>query len=125
MTALTGRALDLACATALGWTLEVGTGWWFPPKPDAYDSGRAELWVPKYSEDAATQPEMLAWLRQRGCLLEMFEIPEGDDDELVVWRVQGWIRSCSDSSLDVRGETLNQAIARLVVAVAAAREAKP
>lgn len=116
MSGLQGRALDEAVARAMGYgTRKLREGLWLL----ADSMGVA---IPAYSTDAATLAEMLDWLTDFGTLRisaniyrhpDVFEIDLNPFDGVEV-----------DVGHSERGETLNEAVARLVVAVAAAKVVK-
>lgn len=109
---LHGRALDEACARAMGWTFIT-----YPdgPCPDVkhwkspvWDKPSDIHWRPcrPFSDCAETLPEMLAWLTDR---IGFVRIDVSKNNVTVA----------DDESLLCFGPTLNEAVARLVVAVAA------
>lgn len=108
MTAPHGRALDEACARAMGWQ-DLGSLYWC-------QGNRFSEGAPHYSTDPATQAEMIAWL----------------DAHLSDWCIQHVQGDTFDMQGDAFGSevnaiecaTINEALARLVVAVAES-EAKP
>jgi hypothetical protein len=116
---LEGRALDEACARAMGWTtVECGpadTRWHSP-------AGPWQWWPPRFSEDAATLPEMLAWIATLEGLDEigMHTFPGYGDYK---WVAEISAIDDGEQRREIQGEgsTLQAAVARLVVAVAKAR----
>lgn len=130
---LTGRALDEAAAVAMGWTKPSTRGrcdvcgW--PIVPD----GEQGCWASNcsmryrdsnpvradqcadYSTDPATIPELLAWLRGQDCFALHFTTHKDADWD---WCAES---DCGRVLPFIYGTTLNEALARLVVAVAAAR----
>ncbi|MEY4783257.1 MAG: hypothetical protein RIR41_1192 [Pseudomonadota bacterium] len=106
---LTGSALDEAAAVAMG-AYKFDGAWAFP-------SGAFAVAVQAYSTDPATIPEMLAWLRPHG----RFEFVQWKDG-MQTASMHDTHRHAADCS--VGGGTINEALARLVVAVAAAKGAK-
>ncbi len=106
---MSDRKLDEAVAMAMGWRNK-STGW-VEPK-----FGAQTMRYPRsYSTDPATQAEMLAWLQDRGSRVELV----WNEDELPAWGA--WM---APRSKEQSGATINEALARLVVAVAES-EAKP
>ena len=111
---LQGRALDEAVARILGTTDSVDMN----PAGVPYMSCFG-MESPRYSTDPATLTEMLEWLKSQ---------PDHESTELLhetgedppfyaeMWDSYGWSRN-------VRGATINEALARLVLAVAG-RDAK-
>ena len=123
MADLSGRELDEAVAKLLGWTVV---------ETDTIDHEPAELWLregmvlaieapPAYSTDFALLPEMLGWLRER--LRTGHELALEDDG--AAWVAATYVQESygRDYFQTAKGATLPEAVARLVVAVAA-KEAK-
>lgn len=109
------RELDEKVARALGWAKLR----WDGPNLIGRKPGKAGMWCAgSYSTDYACVPEMLAWLRGRGYHAIM-----------LVSAVDGMATaSCYTGLLDTsklmqHGATIPEALARLVVAVAEAKEA--
>lgn len=103
---LHGRALDVACARALGWTpasetpgLRADYRNWLEP------SGGSVHRIRRYSEDRGTLGEKMWWLRIRGHVVQA-----------VFW-LDGSV-SLKLLPDDVHGKDIDEATARLVVAVA-------
>lgn len=105
---LTGRALDEECARAMGWN---------HPTPPSSVWIRDTAWCfspPVYSTDPATLGEMLAWLEARAYTINLMW-----NDRHKAWMV---VMEWNEGTLKRPGANLNEATARLVVAV---KEAQP
>ena len=100
---LTGRELDAACARAMGHKILNG----HIERPTGGYHG-----IPKFSTDAATLPEKMAWLRRNGSI--DIEIGRHEDDVVATWHDN------YGGKVVCRGSTIDEAVARLVVAVAEA-----
>lgn len=119
---LQGRALDEACAKAMGWHTIYFGGCAGESLIGMRGSVDVRYVVPRYSTDPATIDEKLSWLQAR-CFSEQY----GSFD--ICW--QGKTSGGFQASMAVVGEfdvivwgaTLTEALARLCVAVAE-REAK-
>lgn len=92
---MNNRELDERVARALGWT--------------------TNDWVPKYSIDYACVPEMLAWLRDRVLSVDITHYFTGAGIHKPVYVMA--------SAFQEHGATIPEALSRLVVAVAEAKEA--
>lgn len=103
-TELTGRALDEACAKAMG------VEW----DPSARDGTQYSL--PTYSTDWLRVPEMLAWLRERGWPVRIVEGRGSVDAHR--WYVESYKPSVEKLAM-ASGSNIPEALARLVVRVAA------
>lgn len=103
------RALNEAVARAMGWTfttypdgLEIAH--WHPPGMTIKNSAKP---CPSYFTDPATQAEMLAWLLQHTTGSIAIDV-----DDTASARCRAW------GGTEEVGATINEALARLVVAVA-------
>lgn len=125
---LQGRALDEACAKAMGWHVGnwVDGGELTMLREPPSQHGQTIYAMCAYSTDPATLDEKLAWLRSRGTARELCI---GDDSTegyvecyafIIVWDSEG------DFGINERttGDTIHEATARLVVAVAEAQKDK-
>lgn len=116
---LQGRALDESAAIAMGWTVERGYygsfDRWTSPSGE---SPSGEFWTGvAFSTDPARIPEMLAWLHDNG---KTCVIMASYEDHVTCCGTQ----HVSNDNIHTKGRTLPEALARLVVAVAAAKGAK-
>jgi len=110
----THRELDAAVGRALGWTVEV------PENPDEC------LWMEKpqkgggalvnqrtdYSTDITTLPEMLAWLHKIGVTVLRHCVSPPWVAELTIIH-----RAHVTTEIEAKGVSINEATARLVIAV--------
>jgi len=115
---LDGRDLDRACAEAMGWTHMIpGPDWIMPEvlhwlRPDGSFKGS----LPSFSTDPSTLPETLAWIRSQVDELSELMLEERSKGE--------WLACVWDDreTPGVRGATITEVAARLVVAVAKAKK---
>lgn len=123
MTDLTGRELDAKVAEAMGWTVkhhDDGVGFWCE-RPSQSKSGWTEvLQDDAYSTDFALLPEMLDWLRENYDFRNAKRVVKLGYG--VVCTASVW-NGTRGPGPEAGGATLPEAVARLVVAVAA-KEAK-
>lgn len=108
---MTDRKLDEAVARVLGWTRDAKKwdGWRHPEERWFQDA------CPRYSTQPSAQAEMLAWLSNRAW----------EDECSIIVVVTPSLASASIAGYCMQsGATINEALARLVVAVAES-EAKP
>lgn len=110
------RDLDCACAEAMGWTTKEFSS------ATALVRGKELVWQPpRYSTDPSTRAEMLRWLR--ACDFRLVEITGWDDG---TWVAKGFGSPDHHLDREERGATIDEALARLVCAVAKAKkEQKP
>jgi len=113
---LDGRDLDRACAEAMGWTAIVDgfyKGELLGRKPGCEEDGYL---LPLYSTDPSTLPETLAWIRSQVDELSELMLEERSKGE--------WLACVWDDreTPGVRGATITEVAARLVVAVAKAKK---
>jgi hypothetical protein len=121
---LEGRALDEAVASALGWKRHTHKPdgrrcifWTVGVRVGEFLETRQHSNAPRFSEDPATLPEMLAWITSRDmCVRITVDAMNGcHADAAPLWL------SPIDPALCVCGPTITAALSRLVVAVAKAR----
>lgn len=120
---LQGRALDESAAIAMGWTVERGYygsfDRWTSPSGE---SPSGEFWTGvAFSTDPARISEMLAWFDNQGIELIIGNNPKSSD--WTKWEAEAMPEPPGQCCL-AHGTTLSEALARLVVAVAAAKGAK-
>jgi len=114
---LDGRDLDRACAEAMGWTHMIpGPDWIMPEvlhwlRPDGSFKGS----LPSFSTDPSTQAEKLAFLQQPDGAVGI-DIRNGEATA-TVWSFADLIIYA-----EATGTTIDQALARLIVAVAKAKK---
>jgi hypothetical protein len=96
---LTGRELAVACARAMGWTVNKWDAWY---DTEGHHSGTVEPEI--------DPREMLAWLHERGAV----EI-NSDKSSASAWL---WVAPARKPTVCVRGSNITEALQRLVVAVA-------
>lgn len=126
---LQGSDLSRAVARALGWTsIRDVDGVVYGVAPGAKNN--VEYVVPWYATDPARIPELLAWLRLCGAILNIEQNRDFTDDGRPI-PVDGWV-VYDASDMDESGQhdagegaTLNEALCRLVLALVEARGAKP
>ena len=113
---LDGRDLDRACAEAMGWTA-IADGFYkgelLGRKPGCEEDGYL---LPLYSTDPSTLPETLVWIRSQVDELSELMLEERSKGE--------WLACVWDDreTPGVRGATITEVAARLVVAVAKAKK---
>lgn len=121
---LTGRALDEACAKAMGWR-DIGDdadGCQCGLPPERAAGVYRRRFVPAFSTDAACIPEMLAWLRSKtyiecdGCPLPLEVVDLGNEYEASIGAEGDDI-----ARVWAHGDTLSEALAKLVAAVGDAK----
>ena len=120
-TELTGRALDKAAAVAMGWRCLAKTpspkSKWTDGKTLEHPGPTPQMALPRFHTDPATIPEMLAWLHAEGTI-----------GCVILGCYEGKVNACASkwvsANIHTEGTTPNEALARLVVAVAAAKGAK-
>ena len=111
---LAGRELDEAASFAMGWVFGMHPGkksrnvWW--------RDGVKRQARRRYSNDPMLLPEMLAWLGARGSFVTLQYFQHGPCYATLTAKPCG---------TEAEGDTIFAATANLVVAVAAAREARP
>lgn len=110
---MSDRKLNEAVALAMGWTGPNRYKLWRNPATQC--SGGPP---PAYSTDPATQAEMISWLQERTGGLELLYWSGGS------WQAVTMPPRTSPRCIPQTGATINEALARLVVAVAES-EAKP
>ena len=106
--------LDEKVARAMGWVcvdLKATYKWRRPGSPALCQT------VNPWSTDYECVPEMLAWLRSRFTLTEIGVYKDGE-----VW-ARGSFDDVDTIDMESPGDTIPEALSRLVVAVAEAKEA--
>jgi hypothetical protein len=106
---LEGRELDAAVFRALS------SGWGDKLSDELIATLFRQPHFGPYSTHPERLPEMLAWLQERAGGLDITWLCDGDPGAK-------WEAYRAPSSIPQKGATLNQAVARLVVAVAASKE---
>lgn len=124
---LDGRDLDRACAEAMGWTVTDNPYW--DGKTDIYYCGTEGPYYPNglvfekgdrcwhdwaLSRDRSTQETKLAWLHSEGAVC------------VILGHYADHVTACATSPVaenqHAQGTTIDQALARLIVAVAKAKK---
>ena len=120
---LDGRDLDRACAEAMGWTTKEFSS------ATALVRGKELVWQPpRYSTDPSTQAEKLAFLRQQKVVAKAGYVISRVEEI----RISEIVEDCPEPvrveaiglppPATAYGATIDQALARLVCAVAKAKK---